>query len=288
MIEENRELQVPGDGIVRDPGPAKEHLEFPRYMTHDSFRAARLDKEIGVKDEAGRQVGSYYTGAEAQRFAPVLAMTPAQREEHLSYGYKDNGKLDPAAFQRAVSAAAPSTEVYKPIEYPKYHFGRTVFSRAEEEDHLIELNINADGSPRTAASSEAPSNEPALDTEVNTLEIVSYVERMNPPGATTTADVLPVPSEEDSIEALEAKLAALKAKKERAAQLKAEIAKLETEEPATAAEITQAVAAEVDQAPVDDAGAAMRAERARKMREGKARKKAEREAAQAQDGSKAA
>lgn len=212
MIEQHRTMEQPGAGIVRDAGPNKQHEEYPRYMTHPAFRPGKPDKEIKVFNDAGQEVGKRYMGGESIRFAPVMARTAAQRDEHLAAGYQDNGKTDAAAFQRLVASAEPVRENYVPIEYPKYVFGKIVDNAEQAEAWLIEMNINADGSPREAApKSSEPSVlddlacAPALDTEANTLEVWPAV-----PGAAAGSEVA---SEEDEIAALEAKLAALKAKK---------------------------------------------------------------------------
>lgn len=262
MIEENREMLPPGDGIVRDPGPPKDHEEFPRFMRHPAHRRGKPDKEIPLVDEtSGRQVGSRFVGGESIRFPDVLAITAADRDYHLSQGYEDKGKSDPAAFRRLAADTAPVEENYKPIEFPKYCFGKVVNDAAEQEAHLIQLGINPDGSPRTA-SSEAPADEPALVTEVNTLEVFQ-------------ASV-----EDDEIAALEAKLAALKAKKSMSDETMTTpdeiIAAVEEE---MAIDATQkSVITVIVHAAETDRQAAMRAARAQKMRDGKARKKAEREA----------
>lgn len=273
MIEQNREMLQPGEGIVRDPGPQKQHEEFPRYMTHPAYRRGKPDQEIKVLNESGQEVGKRYMGGESIRFPPVLARTLADRDFHLSQGYVDNGKSDAAAFSRLVADAEPVQENYKPLEYPKYCFGKIVNDAAEEEARLIELNVNPDGSPRQS-SSEAPAAEPEVNAEVNTLEVF--------PAAQIEA-----PAEEDEITALEARLVELRAKKARAVQLKAEIAQLEAEvEPGTqakediihGAELMDAVAAEAGQE------APRELTKGEKIRAGIARGKAARAAAQAKEG----
>lgn len=276
MIEQNREMLQPGEGIVRDPGPQKQHEEFPRYMTHPAYRRGKPDKEYKVLNESGQEIGKRYMGGESIRFPPVLARSLADRDFHLSQGYVDNGKSDAAAFSRLVADAEPVQENYKPLEYPKYCFGKIVNDAAEEEARLIELNVNPDGSPREAGS-ETPAAEPAIDAEVNTLDVF--------PGAQIAAVAALAgdpESEEDEIAVLEAKLAVLKAKKDRTAQLKAEIAQLEAEaEPAAEpAEVT----ASADDIVQDAVAAEVAKEAPRKMTRGEkiaagiARKKAERAA----------
>lgn len=279
MIEQHRTMEVPGDGIVRDAGPNKQHEEFPRYMTHPAFRPGKPDKEIKVFNDAGQEVGKRYMGGESIRFAPVMARTAAQRDEHLAAGYQDNGKTDAAAFQRLVASAEPVRESYIPIEYPKFVFGKIVDNAEEAEARLIELNINADGSPREAApaSSEASvlddlAGGPALDTEANTLEVWPAV-----PGAAAGSEAA---SEEDDIAALEAKLAALRAKKgppvthdeavERVTDVLAEIASEQASASSTAA-------------PVAATKAEKNAARVAKIKATMARKKAEKAAAALRD-----
>ena len=268
MIEQHRTMELPGEGIVRDPGPKKEHEEFPRYMTHPQYRPGKPDKEIKVFNDAGQEVGKRYMGGESIRFPPVLVRTAASRDEHLSFGYVDQGKSDPAAFERLVASAQPVPENYVPIEYPKYCFGKIVNDRAEEEERLIELNINPDGSPREA-SSEVAASEPALDTEVATLEVWPAV-----PGAAAGAET--AASDEDDIGALEAKLAEIRARKARAAELRAEIGAELAEEAEPVAEPVELVAAE----PTPPA----KPSRSEAIKAGLARKKA----AKAQEGDKAA
>jgi hypothetical protein len=196
VIEQHRTMEIPGAGIMRDGGPATQHEEFPRYMTHPGYRRGKPDKEIKVFNEAGQEVGKRYMGGESIRFPPVLARTAAQRDYHLSQGYEDNGKSDAAAFHRLVAEAQPVQENYIPIEYPKFVFGKIVDNAEEAEARLIELNINADGSPREAAP--APSEPSVVEDIIADLAAETIEE---PDG------------EEDEIAALEAKLAALKAKK---------------------------------------------------------------------------
>ena len=203
MIDQHREMTVPGQGIVRDRGPIAEHNEFPKHMAHPGFRPGKADQEIKVIDGNGRPTGQLiYAGSEAIRFPPVLVHDAMQQEYHESQGYAVIGKSDPASFARLVADAQPVPETYKPLEYPKYVFGKIVQSAEEAEAWMIEMKVNPDGSPRVASSEAA--GEPALDVDVNTLA-----------DAIGVADALAADpaGDDDDIEALEAKLAALKAKR---------------------------------------------------------------------------
>lgn len=213
MIEQHRTMEQPGAGIVRDAGPNKQYEEYPKMMTHPGFRPGKADREIKVVDENGNPTGQLrYVGGESVRFAPVLVRNRMDEDYHASQGYEKPVKCDAAAFARLVADAQPVVENYKPIEYPKYVFGKIVYNAEQAEAWLIEMNINADGSPREAAPmSSEPSvlddlaGEPALDTDVNTLEVWPAV-----PGSAAGSEVA---SEEDEIAAIEARLAVLKAKK---------------------------------------------------------------------------
>lgn len=264
MIEQTREMLLPGAGIARDPGPTKQHEEFPRYMVHPGYQKGAPDKEIKELNENGSPTGRlFYRGGESIRFAPVLVRNAQDRDFHISQGYEDRGKSDAAAFARLVADAETVPENYKPIEYPKYCFGKIVNDAVEEEARLIEVNVNKDGTPREA-SSEAPAAEPSVNAEVNTLDVFP-----GDPG-----------SEEDEIAALEARLSALKAK-----------AALSPERPfvVDAEAIKDAVAAEAAAAPTMEEfyektflpqKAAKNEARIAKIKATIARKKAEREAAE--------
>lgn len=188
-------LLEPGKGQYREAPPVTEHSRYPLHMEHPGFQPGIPDREIKVVDPAtGRPTGQLiYTGSQPIRYAPVLVFDSDQEEGHAAQGYRPVGKSDPAAFAKAVATAAPPVLDYKPIEYPKWVFGKMVNDVAEEEARYIELNINKDGSPRVVSSELNPA-EIKVDVEVNSLEVFP-------------------PSEEDEIAALEAKLAALKAKK---------------------------------------------------------------------------
>lgn len=190
MFEPQRTLLMPGQGIVKEPLPVSDHTEYPKHMIHPGYQPASVGTE--VRSPHGF---TYFIGGTAIRFPPVLVMDADQEARHAADGYVSIGKSDPAAFARAVAASAPPVTDYKPDEYPKWVNGRVVNS-AEEEAELL-------GLPMPAATSEAPATAPEVDTEVNSLE----VQPAPMPGLGGDA------SEEDEIAALEAKLAALKAKK---------------------------------------------------------------------------
>lgn len=166
-------LLVPGEGRTREPNPVAEHNEYPKHMVHPGFKPGVVGQK--VVSEHGF---SYHVGGEAIRFAPVLVTDESQEAYHASQGYQSIGKSDPAAFARAVAAAQPVSATYVAQEYPKW-VGGVLVKDAEEEAE------QAGGKPKEA-SSEPLIDEPATNAD----------------GA----------SEEDEIAALEAKLAALKAK----------------------------------------------------------------------------
>lgn len=160
MLEPHRTMQRPGQGIVRPNGATTQHSEYPKHMAHPGFQPGKVGSE--VKSPHGF---SYHVGGEAIRFPPVLVQNEDQEEYHKSQGYVSIGKSDPAAFARAVQAAAPQAEHHEPDQYPKWiaALGRAVAS-AEEEAELLGLPP-----PAPPASSEEPSATPALSTEVATL-----------------------------------------------------------------------------------------------------------------------
>lgn len=157
-------MQLPGAGIVRANSPAAQHSEYPKHMRHPAFQPGVADQEIKViNPETGKPTGGLaYVGGRAIRLPPVLAMDADQEEYHKSQGYVVVGKSDPAAFARAVRAAAPQAETHDPAQYPKWiaALGRSVDS-AEQEAELLGLS--------PPASSEEPSAEPAVSAEVKTL-----------------------------------------------------------------------------------------------------------------------
>lgn len=268
MIEQHRTMELPGQGIVRDPGPNKKHEEYPKMMTHPAYRRGKPDVEIKEMNEHGQPTGRlFYRGGESIRFPPVLVRTQADEEFHASQGYENPVKCDPAAFARLVADVEPVPENYAPIEYPKYVFGKIVNNVAEEEERLIALNVNKDGTPREA-SSEPPAAAPTLNAEANTLE------------------VWPETIEEEDIAVLEAKLAALKAKKAREemstkqypvatySEVEASLDKMDADDGYESTAPTGIL-------PDDAAKEAARLARNAKIKATMARKKAEKEAAKA-------
>lgn len=203
-------LLAPGQNVVVPPPPPQNFVEYPKMMTHPGFAPGVADKEIKVLDENGNPTGRVaYRGGRSVRYPPVLVMTADQEAQHASEGYCNSVSCDPAAFARAVASAAPAVLDYKPIQYPKWCHGKQVLDANEENEWLEELGIDADGKPVIKAkgneqlaigTSEAP-GEPALSAEANTLQVWPQ------------AAILDIESEVDEIAALEAKLAALKAKK---------------------------------------------------------------------------
>ncbi len=176
MLEPHRTMQRPGAGIVRPNGAATTHSEYPKHMVHSGYQPGKVGTEI--KSPHGF---SYHVGGEAIRFPPVLVTDEDQEAYHASQGYVTIGKSDPAAFARAVQAAAPSAEVHIPDAYPKWiaALGRSVDS-AEEE--AVALGLTNDGAPAPpATSSEEPSDAPALSAEVKSLLDAPHVANLAPP-----------------------------------------------------------------------------------------------------------
>lgn len=207
MIEQHRTMEVPGAGIVRDAGPTTQHSEYPKHMRHPAYRRGKPDKEIKVTDENGQPTGRLvYMGGESIRLPPVLVLNEAQEEYHKSQGYETVGKSDPAAFARLVADAEPVAENYKPIEFPKWSHGKLVQDAAEEADHLAALGIDKHGIP-LGAKADKPLDEliAALPVDVKHQMAVEGIAHQVMQEARE--------DEEDEIAALEARLAALKAKK---------------------------------------------------------------------------
>lgn len=190
MLDQNRTLLQPGQGIVRDAGPATNHSEYPKHMVHPGYRPGKAAKEVKLNDEAGNPGWKVaYVGGEAIRFPPVLVMDEKQEEFHKSQGYVSVGKSDPAAFARAVAAAAPPVETHVPEEYPKWivALGRSV-NNAEEEAEALRViaetqTITAD-SPRKVPEpfpppqpSREPSDNPRLDRIEDQIDQINANER---------------------------------------------------------------------------------------------------------------
>lgn len=266
-----REMQRPGQGIVREAAPTTDHAEYPKHMVHPGFQPGTADEEIKLPGGMLQ-----YHGGKSIRHPPVLVYDANQEAYEASQGYVVLVKSDPEAFRRAVASAQPMAENYQPVEFPKWSHGKEVKNADEEREWLYELGLDQDGHPVIEGSatevheqlrlgSSEPAGEPALDTEVNTREVFPATEG-------------------DEIAALEARLAALKAKKvEPIVKLVPPAEPVVMQETVTQVKTGELLVA-IDQAAADQDAAAMqatRAERARKMREGKARKKAEREAAKA-------
>lgn len=213
MIEQQRTMEVPGAGIVRDGGPTTQHSEYPKHMRHPGYQRGTPDKEIKVVDETGRPTGQLrYAGGTSIRLPPVLVLNESQEEFHKSQGYETVGKSDPAAFARLVADAEPVQDNYKPIEYPKWSHGKLVRDAAEEADHLAALGIDKMGRPvESETMSEPVTGEPALETEANTLEVWPAVQGAAA-GAESTSPKEREPWEEEIV-ALKAKIAALEAEK---------------------------------------------------------------------------
>lgn len=192
-------LTTPGQGIVHPGTPNTQFQEYPKHMRHPGFRPGVADKEIKVLDENGTPTGRVvFRGGQSIRFPPVLVRSRASEEEHAAQGYETVGPSSEEAFRRAVATPAPSVTDYVPIEYPKWCHGMMVIDAVEEEERLRELGIDKEGRPLPPpqTSSEPAAAEPALTAKVHTAE----------------HEPEPVLTEEEEIAALEARLAALKAK----------------------------------------------------------------------------
>lgn len=180
---DQRTMQRPGEGIVREVAPTTTHAEFPKHMVHPGFQAGAAGEEIKLLRANGQPSGSVIcTPGKSVRYPPVLVFDADQEELHVSLGYSPIGRSDPAAFARAVAESAPVSETHVPVEYPKWINGRTVHSAEEEAEALGHAE---------------PAGEPAVETEVNAL-------------AGVTTDDVAVVAIGDEIAALEAKLAALR------------------------------------------------------------------------------
>jgi hypothetical protein len=165
ILENQRALQRPGQGIVRPNGAAITHSEYPKHMVHPGFQPGIAAKEISIPDPiTGKPWRKAYVGDAAIRFPPVLVRDEDQEEYHASQGYVSIGKSDPAAFARAVAAASPTAETHEPAQYPKWiaALNRSVDS-AEQEAEALGLPM-----PEQPAGSEEP-GAPSLSTEVKTL-----------------------------------------------------------------------------------------------------------------------
>ena len=166
ILENQRTLLRPGQGIVRPNGPATQHSEYPKHMVHPGFQPGKPDREVKVIDpETGTPSWKVaYTGGKAIRFPPVLVRDEDQEAYHASQGYVSIGKSDPAAFARAVAAAAPTAETHEPAQYPKWiaALGRSV-DNAEQEAEALGLPA-----PERPVGSE-DAGAPSLTAEVKTL-----------------------------------------------------------------------------------------------------------------------
>lgn len=203
--QQQRTMQRPGEGIVHATQPTQEHQEYPKHMRHPGFAPAEIGQKVKFGDPEGPGF-TYNQGGKPARYPPVLVHHATDEEHHKSLGYVVVGKSSAEAFLKAVQSNAPPIENHVAVEYPKWVNGKLVHS-AEEEAKLT-------GQPMPG-SSEAASDAPAVNTEVNTpVPAGSRVEQ-------------PI-SDDDEIAALEARLASIRAKKadmaRRAAELKAEIA----------------------------------------------------------------
>lgn len=260
LIQQQRTMQRPGEGIVPPSQPTKEHERYPMRMTHQGFAPAVTGERIAVGDP-DRPAFVYNKPGTPMRYPHVLVHSEQDEEHHLALGYKSAGKCSPQEFTRLAQSNAPPIEFHVSVEYPKWVLGKLV-KTAEEEAALTGVPVGG--------STAAP--------EIN-------VDAHTPHETDAVAEVTPLTEEDFEIATLEAKIAARREKTERIARLKLELAELEGEaapvvtlnaaavseplvmkEPVTqvtartteeAAEITEAVAAEAAQAdpPADDAAA---------------------------------
>ena len=248
--QQQRTLQVPGQGIVTPPGPTRQYQEYPKLMRHPGYAPATIGQE--VVHESGKF--KYYVGGTAQRYPHVLVHSAMDEEHHKSLGYESKGSCSGAEFARMVQTYEPAPTVHVPEEYPKWVQGKLVKTAAEE--------AALTGKP--IETSSEPAGAPALDTEVNTLTVFKPK------------------SDDDEIAALEARLAEIKAKKadkaRRAEELKAAIAaELAEEDDLVEEPKPHFVASPVTEAPDVNADKADKlAARVAKQKATLARKKAER------------
>lgn len=280
---QQRTMQRPGEGIVPNGQPTKQFQEYPKVMRHDGEAPATMGQKIKFGDPEGPGFVHVRGGLPA-RYQPVLVYGPDDEEHHKSLGYKTiEGKSSEAAFRRLVQEAAPRMETHVAQEYPKWVNGKLVNSSEEEAD----LVGKAPPAPQIVAAPAA--------------------------GVPAPGHIPPAVSADDEIATLEARIAALKERKAKKAELERELAALEAEEEppvvaepeaseedmeaylakrskeldaakpepvATAAEITEAVAAEAAQAdPLADEAAAKKKAKSEAIKAGLARRKAEKDAA---------
>ena len=87
LAQTPRTMQRPGQGIVRDGGPATQHSEYPKHMVHPGFQPGTGDQEVKVPDpQTGKPWRIAYVGGKSIRFPPVLAMDADQEAFHESQG----------------------------------------------------------------------------------------------------------------------------------------------------------------------------------------------------------
>lgn len=287
LIQQQRTMQRPGEGIVPPSQPTKEHERYPMRMTHQGFAPAVTGERIAVGDP-DRPAFVYNKPGTPMRYPHVLVHSEQDEEHHLALGYKSAGKCSPQEFTRLAQSNAPPIEFHVSVEYPKWVLGKLV-KTAEEEAALTGVPVGG--------STAAP--------EIN-------VDAHTPHETDAVAEVTPLTEEDFEIATLEAKIAARREKTERIARLKLELAELEGEaapvvtlnaaavsEPLVmkdlvavvevsrdiAAAITQAVAAEAAQAdpPADDA-AARKLARSAAIKAGLAKRKADRAATKPPEG----
>lgn len=164
MLEPQRTLLTPGQGISRGETSPQEHQEYPKHMIHPGFKLGEVGQEI--KSPHGF---TFHVGGTAIRFGDVLAMNVDQEEQHRADGYTTKGPADAAAFARAIAVRSAPAEDYVAAAYPKWvaALGRAVDSAEEEAEAL--------GRAMPVSSSEAASDVPAVSAELNTLTVVDLL-----------------------------------------------------------------------------------------------------------------
>lgn len=222
LIQQQRTMQRPGEGIVPPSQPTKEHERYPMRMTHQGFAPAVTGERIAVGDP-DRPAFVYNKPGTPMRYPHVLVHSEQDEEHHLALGYKSAGKCSPQEFTRLAQSNAPPIEFHVSVEYPKWVLGKLV-KTAEEEAALT----------GKSKSSEVPGDTPQVDAEVNTLQVWPVAPEINvdahtPHETDAVAEVTPLTEEDFEIATLEAKIAERREKTERIARLKLELAELEGE-----------------------------------------------------------
>ena len=134
-------------------------------MKHPQFRPGKPSEPI--KHPSGF---TYHGIGTPTRFPHHLVHNADDEEFYKSLGYESQGKMDAAAFDRAVGAGQiPDQVAYKPLEYPKWVQGKLVHSKEEE----LRLSGSSEPAPELAVNHEVATllDQPGIgDPPVETTE----------------------------------------------------------------------------------------------------------------------